>query len=88
MKRDLTIGFISILIFSAGIYCGATIKTSHAERDRQTAIKNAIAHCETPVDCQTQEITDTLMRMAENGFEVDRYGLCWASSVDAIPEGP
>lgn len=70
---------VGISIFVLGIWCGASISTAHADREREVAIKNAVSFAletsATPLNCKDNEIIQAVRALAENGAHVKGFSL-------------
>jgi hypothetical protein len=60
------------------IYMTATITDRRHAQHEQTAIQNAIAHCQEPRDCDSQRVIDTIRSMSDNGQTMSWYNVCYS----------
>ena len=74
---DIAIGAGAVLLFTAGIWIGATIKGANMDRYMDAAIQNAISHTlETSnLSCKDSEIIQAIERLAENGAHIKGFAL-------------
>lgn len=82
--RDIVGAIIIIIAFSIGMWAGATVSTTHADRERETAIANAISFTlesmRTPLNCKDYDIIETIKALALNGGHVKTYSLYFTVS--------
>jgi hypothetical protein len=77
LKRDLITAAIVIAIMVFGIWIGHSVASYRYDEREQTAIKNAIAHCQEPRDCDSQKAINTIQHMADNGQKMKWWKVCW-----------
>lgn len=79
MGYEIIIGAVAVLLFSAGIWVGATIKGAKMDAYIETAINNAVSHTlETSgsmLSCKDSEIISTIRELANNGAHIKGFAL-------------
>jgi hypothetical protein len=77
--RDFVVGAILILVFMAGIYCGAAIKGAKEMQATQIAIANAVEAVKeetpSPLSCKENELIEAIKNFSLNGVHLKTYHL-------------
>lgn len=78
LAYDLIVVAVGILVFSTGIWLGATINGRHSEAYRLVSIDNAVSVAlasSQGLSCKDSEIIEVIQRLAENGAHIQGFAL-------------
>ena len=86
---EIILTSLAVLIFGLGVWLGGTIASAHADRELDTAVKNAISHTlevsASSLSCKDSEIINAIKGLAENGAHIKGFSLLL--DMDNTPEG-
>lgn len=74
--KPFLIGGVLIATHAAFMYGGSDIATRNADRERETAVREAIATFEpSPLNCKDNEIIEAVRKLAVNGTHATGFRL-------------